>query len=513
MTTHDQPAPGRKRPPRERAHLRQRYATILAHTGVPLALAGLWMLAPLLLLPTCPAEAAAAPAFLLPATALIALGLALRFGLRSAAGTPLSIQEGGIIVLVGWATVILFSAWPFIAILGLSPSRAIFESVSAWTTTGLSVVDVTAAGRLVLFWRSLMQLAGGAGLAVIMMSAMIGPTGVGVAAAEGRGDQLVPHVRRSARLVLLVYGGYAAAGFLAYWLAGMSAFDAANHTCAAVSTGGFSTRAENIGYYDSAAVEAVSIPLMLLGNLSFVTAWLLLRGELRYVRRNGEVQLMAVLLPLAAALVFALTCRALYPQLDKALRVAIFETVSALTTTGFQSVSYREWNGAGIFILIVLMLIGGGTCSTAGGIKQYRIYVLWRQILWEIRRVLLPRGLVAERSIWEGRQRAFIDDARVRQIGAFVFLYMSHYVAGTLILCVCGFTLQDSLFEFASALGTVGLSVGVTTVNMPSLALWAESIAMFLGRLEFIVVAVSILKLAGDGRSAFTARRPARHPA
>lgn len=101
---------------------------------------------------------------------------------------------------------ILFSAWPFVPVLGLPFSRAVFESMSGWTTTGLSVVDV------------------------------------------------------------------AAAGTLAYWMAGMSPFDAVNHAFAAVSTGGFSTHAESIGYWDSTAIEMVTLPLMLLGNLSFVTS-------------------------------------------------------------------------------------------------------------------------------------------------------------------------------------------------------------------------------------------------
>jgi trk system potassium uptake protein TrkH len=484
----------------EHEYLEQRYAAILAHTGVPLILAGLLMLAPVLMLVFYPGEVGSAPAFVIPAGMLILLGLALRLGFRRAADVALSIQEGGVIVLLSWTTVILFSAWPFVAVLKLGVSRAIFESVSGWTTTGLSVVDVTSAGRLILFWRSVLQLAGGAGLAVIMMSAVIGPTGVGVPAAEGRGDQLVPHVRRSARLVLTIYGSYAVAGSLAYWWAGLSLFDAVNHSFAAISTGGFSTWPESIGHWDSTAVEAVSLPLMLLGNLSFVTAWLLWRGELRFVRRNGEVQLMAALIPLSAAAVFVLTCRGLCPHLDKALRVAVFETVSALTTTGFQTVSYQNWNGAGVLVLIVLMLIGGGTCSTAGGIKQFRIYVLWRQLLWDFRRALLPRTAVMERPVWEGRRRVYVDDARVRQITVFIFLYMMHYVLGTAILCACGFTLRDSMFEFASAIGTVGLSVGVTSATMPSAALWAEAIAMYLGRLEFLVVFVSVFKLVGDGR-------------
>jgi trk system potassium uptake protein TrkH len=360
---------------------------------------------------------------------------------------------------------------------------------------------------MILIWRSIIQLAGGAGLAIIMMSAIVGPLGVGISSAEGRSDQLVPHVRRSARLVLMLYVGYAIAGTMAYWMAGMSFFDALNHSFAAVSTGGFSTRVESIGYWDSTAIEAVTLPLMLLGNLSFVTAWLLWRGKLRMVARNGEVRLLAVLIPLSAAAMFLLTSQALYPQLGKSIRVAVFETVTAITTTGFSTVSYGNWNAFGLFLLIILMLIGGGTCSTAGGIKQFRVYLLWKMLWWDIKRYLMPRTAVLERPIWEGNTRVFVDDARIRQVAVFIFLYLVTYVFGVMILCACGFKLVDSLFEFASAIGTVGISVGVTTPQMPDAALWSETIAMFLGRLEFIVVIVSLLKIGGDGRR-MVARTP-----
>jgi trk system potassium uptake protein TrkH len=473
---------------------------MLSSVGMILLVAGVLTLTPLLALVAYPGEAAHALAFVLPAACLGLAGVVLWRGLRPPARVTLSIREGGIIVLISWVLVMLFSAWPFVAVLKLSFSRALFESVSGWTTTGLSVVDVTQAGATVLLWRSVIQLAGGAGLAIIMLSTIVGPTGMGISSAEGRSDQLVPHVRQSARLVLMIYSGYAATGTLAYWLAGMSPFDALNHAFAAVSTGGFSTRAASIGHWDSVAIEAVSLPLMILGNLSFVTAWFLWRGQLRPVARNGEVRLLAGLIPLATAALLVCTSRALYPHLGKSIRVAIFETVTAITTTGFSTVAYGNWNAFGMLMLIGLMLIGGGTCSTAGGIKQLRIYMLVKLLYWEIGRARLPRTVVLERPVWEGNRRVFVDDAKARQVGVFVFLYLAVYVMGALLLCACGYSLSDALFEFASAIGTVGLSVGVTSAGMPDIALGAEMLAMFLGRLEFIVVIVSLLKLGRDGR-------------
>lgn len=485
---------------REKEYLRLRYAAILSSIGRIFLISSGVMITPLVILPAFPEEAAHIPKILLPAGCLCLLGAMLCRLFRPAARVSLTVQEGGVIVLFGWIVVILFSAWPLATLLNMDFSRAVFESVSGWTTTGLSVVDVTKAGPLALFWRSAMQLAGGAGLAIIMLSAITGPTGVGISNAEGRGDQLAPHVRRSARLVLSIYIGYAIAGTLAYRLTGMTFFDAVNHAFAAVSTGGFGTHMESIGFWDSPAIEAVTLALMILGNLSFVTAWFLIQGKFKVVLQNGEVRLMAVLIPLSTAAVFLLTCRELYPMLGKSFRVSLFETVSALTTTGFSTVGYGNWNGFGVFVLILLMLIGGGTCSTAGGIKQFRVYLIWKLLIWEVRRALLPRTAVMEQPIWEGERKVYVDDAKVRQLGVFVFLYLALYAMGTLILCGCGFPLKESLFEFASAIGTVGITIGVTTADMPDAALWAETVAMFLGRLEFFVVIIATLKVIGDGR-------------
>lgn len=483
---------------RERTYLRQRYAAMLCSVGLVCLICGVAMLSPLLALLAWPEEAANAMAYVFPAAALCGLGGLLLSLRRFATREHLSVQEGGVIVCLSWLVVVAFSTWPFIATEGLSFSQAVFESMSGWTTTGLSVVDVEKAAHTTLLWRSVIQLLGGAGLAIIMMSAILGPAGVGVSSAEGRGDQLVPNVKRSARLVMAIYVCYAVAGTLAYRITGMTWFDAVNHSFAAISTGGFSTRAESIGYWDSPAIEAVSIPLMILGNLSFVTAWFLWRGHLRTVARNGEVRLFALLAPLAISALFFFTCTSLYPHFGKAIRVAVFEAVSALTTTGFSTVGYGNWSGFGMAVLLGLMFIGGGTCSTAGGIKQFRIHLLWRALTFEIRRLIAPPNAIRESPLWIGDRRVFLNDRQIGQVAVFVSLYLVLFALGVLLLCASGFSLEHSLFEFASAMGTVGLSIGVTSSGMPGLAMWAEILAMFLGRLEFLVVVTSLLKVGGD---------------
>jgi len=478
--------------------LKHRYYTILAYVGFIFILNAFVLLLPLTALLWIPGEIGLSAGFLIPCALSAVAGLLFWKVFRPRAYTTLSVQEGGVIVLISWLGIFAFSTIPFIIISRLTFTQAVFEVVSGWTTTGLSVIDVTVTPKCILLFRSIIQLFGGAGFAIIMLAWISGPVGPGHSIAEGKSEQLAPHVKESAKLVMMIYTGYAIAGSIAYILAGMSTFDAINHAFAAISTGGFSTKPDSIGAWNSVSVESVSIVLMILGNLNFLTAYILLRGKLRLLLRNGEIHVMALLLPLGMAIIFFEVSSLLYEPLGKAVRVAVFETVSSLTTTGFSTVGYKEWNALGFIVLISLMLIGGGTCSTAGGIKQFRIHLLAKALWWELKRFFLPRTAVMETYIWQGENKEFITDRRIREIAVFIFLYCATFVIGSAIVAYYGYSLRDSLFEFASALGTVGLSVGITSPDAPVLVLWAEIVGMFLGRFEFFVIIISAVKLFKD---------------
>ena len=489
--------------------LRRRYRAILGYTGLLSLIASLLILSPLALLVVYPQDAASAWGFLLPGLVLGLPSLALWRRLTPRPAESLTMPEGAVIVVLTWLLATLAGAIPFLAS-GMGFTHALFESTSGWTTAGLSVLDVSQASPLLLFYRSLTQLAGGAGLAILMLSTLTGPRGPGLAVVEGRQEQLLPHVRRSARLVLTLYAGYNVAGILALRLAGMTWFDAVNHAFTALSTGGFSTRAQSIAYWQNPAVEIVIVVLMLLGMLNFLTAYTFLRTKFRATARNSEVRQSAILILIGVAVLFFGVTGGLYATVGERLRVAIFNAVSALSTTGFATVDYGLWNGLGWQVLILFMLIGGGAGSTAGGIKQYRIHVLSKGLLWEFRRRLLPRRTVTEPDVWHGEQRLFISDRQLRQVSMFVFLYVMAFVVGSGIIAAYGYPLQDSLFEFASALSTVGISVGITSADAPAGVLWVEMLAMFLGRLEFFTIVIGVLKLFHDGADILSAGLKAR---
>lgn len=479
------------------AYLAKRYRTLGGYIGILFCLIGLIILIPACLALIIPTEKRMVIGFLLPGFTLVLLGCVLRTFLRPEKDNVLSIAEGAVIVIVAWCVAIIAGAVPFLWA-GVNSTQSFFEATSGWTTTGLSVVDVSSISPMLHLFRSLMQLAGGAGLAILMLSFLGGPSGVALTTAEGRTDQLVPQVRQSARLVLQLYSAYILFGVVALKVAGMDWLDAFNHTFCAVSTGGFSTKADSIGFWNNPEMEFVLIVLMLLGTTNFLTVYSLGHGKLRMVFRNGELRLMAILLPISAAILFWGVSFYGYGKIPDQLRAAVFQTVSALSTTGYATVSLNSLNSLGLMVIIILMLIGGGTGSTAGGIKQHRIYLLFIGLKKEFKETFFPPHIISEEVFWVGNQRRIITEKDSRKVGLYISLYLFSWLTGGLIISSFGHSVADSLFEFASALGTVGLSVGITSAAAPDGLLWIEITGMLLGRLEFFVIFLGIIKIGND---------------
>jgi trk system potassium uptake protein len=488
---------------RYREHLRNRYRALLGYTGFIIMLIGGVTLLPLTIIPFYPQEIVHAPAFLLAGLPFIAFGGLVWRSLTPKQAFSLTIQEGAVVMVVIWITACVVGAIPFMLINGMNFTQAMFESTSGYTTTGLSIVNVVETPRMLLLFRSVTHLAGGAGFAIIAVLAASTSLGMGVSAAEGRADQLAPNVRRSSTIVLSLYLGYIGAGVLALRIAGMGWFDAVNHSIAAVATGGFSTKPESVGHWDSPFIESVLIVLMLLGSINFLIAYTVLRGKPGVLVRSAEVRSQMFIIVVATILVTLITTTAVYGTLADGARVALFEVVSAITSTGFasgNSVIYTGWNDFGLLIIALLMALGGGAGSTSGGIKQLRVYVLYKSAFWEIKRAFLPPHAVNEPVIWQADRSEPLTDKQVRQAAQFVGVYLTLFFIGTAIISAYGYPLAQSMFEFSSALGNAGMSVGITSATASPGILWLLIVAMIFGRLEIFVLIVGLLKLVTDSR-------------
>ncbi|MGB8451518.1 MAG: TrkH family potassium uptake protein [Anaerocolumna sp.] len=472
---------------------------VLKYIGIMLMLVAGVILLPLLVLPFYPDEFNNIIYFIIPAAAAWVLGYLLS-KIHVPEDYRLSIGNDAIIVVGVWLLATLFSALPFILSGMLNFTQAYFEAMSGWTTTGLSVVDVTKASHVFLMFRSIIQFFGGVGIVLVVVSALSENLGMNLYISEGHNDKLLPNLARSSRLILKIYAGYFIAGIVLYVIFGMPVFDAVNHSMAALSTGGFSTQTLSIGAFNSLPIELVTVILMLLGSTNFFAHMLLIKGKFRTFLKLGETKFTLLLIALAVPVVAMASLYKVYGSIASALRISFFNIVSALTTTGFATVSYNDWPDSAWLAMIILMIIGGGIGSTAGGIKSGRVYLILKQIGWSIRRKFMPERMVNKPLIIKPDGKKVISPEMYLEASNYAITFIVILFIGTGILIYTGYTLKDSLFEFCSALGTVGLSVGVTSINTPSVALWTMTVGMLFGRLEIFVVFYAVIKLISKVR-------------
>jgi trk system potassium uptake protein TrkH len=482
-----------------KSYLKVQYKTILGSLGWMFMGFALILLLPVIFCIFYPEEFSNAIYFVEAAAVSFLLGYVLWFFFgKGSQSSKLTIHEGAIIIFFVWLGAVFFSALPFVFSNMLNFSHAIFESTSGWTTTGLTLVHEERISKLFLVWRSLMQYFGGAGFAIIMLSSIGGGVSSSVYTAEGRMDNLQPHIKKSAKIILVIYFSYAVAGVIAYILAGMAPFDAFNHALTALATGGFSTSHSSIGGFNSIPVEIITIVLMTMGTTGFGIHYLLWSGDFRQLRKNVEPWTYLFILLLFIPLIIGGVFGSIYTSLNESIRHGVFQAVSALTGTGFSTTDLTVWNHYPLFLLTLLMIFGGMMDSTSGGLKLFRIFVIFKAIWIEIQKFFLPKGTVRYASASKGNIEYEIDSTLLKNILIFSTLYFLNYVIGVSVLVAHGNDLMKSAFEYASALSTVGLSLGITSTSAPDAVIWVQTIGMFLGRLEFIVILYAIAKLARD---------------
>ncbi len=363
----------------------------------------------------------------------------------------------------------------------MSYLNAVFESMSGFTTTGLSVASVDSLPTTLLFFRSFAQWVGGAGIVVLSMVILARPGGMALRlfASEYGEENLLGNVKATARVVFQIYFVLTVAAILAFWAAGMEPFAALLHAFSTLSTGGFSPYSDSIGHYRSVPIELTTVVFMWLGAISFPLWYFARRGNLRRLFTDVQTRYLIVI-TLLGSLVFL-------GGLGFTLRHAsssLFQAASTLSTTGFSTLNQAALSPASRWATILMMILGGTTGSTAGGIKLFRFIALLGAVRWLFLRAMLPEGSIL--AIKAGEEE--IDEERLRMISAYVVLYVGLLGLGALVLMLSGYSLSASIFEAASAQGTVGLSVGVTSPTMPTGAKLMLLVQMWIGRLEIVPI-------------------------
>ncbi len=427
-------------------------------------------------------------AFAATAAVALAVGFALTL-LSRPHNQVIFAKEGFVIVALAWLTLSAIGALPFVLGGGIpSYIDAFFETVSGFTTTGASILPD--AGRLakgLLFWRSFTHWIGGMGVLVLMMA--IVPTGSGrsmhMLRAEMPGPivgKLVPRVRDTAKILYVIYLGMTVLETVLLLCGGMSLFDSLIYTFGTAGTGGFAPTAAGVGGH-SPYIQWVITVFMLLFGVNFNLYYLLLVRRFRAALKSRELWLYIAIVVIVSAIITG-NILSLCNGLGEAVRLAVFQVASIMTTTGFATADFNLWPGLSKGLLLMLMFIGGCAGSTAGGLKVSRVQLMGAAIRRDLQRLLHPRSVGVIRL--EGKR---VDEATIGSTGTYFSLYCMLLAVTFLVLCHETFGFETNFTAAVTCLNNVGPGFGLVgpTGNFSAysgLSKLVLSLAMLFGRLE-----------------------------
>ncbi|MFE4106590.1 TrkH family potassium uptake protein [Almyronema epifaneia] len=459
----------------------------------------------LLSLPICllAGEYYAVVPFLLTAIAALITGQGLFRLFRQASASKL--RQALITVALSWAVIPVFGALPFLliadSIVGTppalptiayfqSPWNALFEATSGFTSAGLTMtIREAVLPHSLQWWRSFMQWIGGVGVIVLMIAVLEPATSSeNLYFAEGRSRRIGITLQQTVRNIWWIYLLYTLAGILLLRIAGMPWWEALNHSMTAISTGGFSVTNNSMAAYGAREQLAV-IVLMILGAISFANHFqFLTRRRLKALWGDAQHRALWLLL----ALGFGLLLAEVYWYSGRVQGLnAGFQWVSALTTCGFASLDVQQWSLSAKLLLSLGMIFGAASGSTVGGLKLNRVISLYKAVAWRFERTgLRPHQLM--RYQLDGRVVSPQEANRqIESAAVLAVLWLSLVAVGTVVLVhIVGseYTLADVVFEVASALGSAGLSSGITGPMLPWAGKLTLMLLMWMGRLEIIPV-------------------------
>lgn len=488
---------------------RYEYIAILGALAYVIIMLGLIMLLPILILPFYPEEKEVMQCFVLPGVLSIFLGYLIKQFTAGYKLDNLKQNSGSVIVLLIWFVSILIGSIPFLMTGEYTFTQAIFETTSGFTTTGFSITDVENASHLILLYRSTLHLFGGVGLILILSSVLSNVYGMQLFSAEGHTDRLTPSLLNSARTILYIYLGFIISGTTLYIIFGMDPFDAVNHAISAVATGGFSTKNDSIGYWHSVPIDIVTIVLMILGATNFMASLSLMKGKFRRFFNHAETKvtlfLLATVTPIIAVMFLV---ENICPSVLSAIDNAVFQAVSLITTTGLSTVNdFLPRASFAIVPIVILMLVGGHSGSTAGGIKAYRIALAAKSLKYDVREQIEPKRIIHAREITRYDKRSKITQSEQSGNYTYIIIYFLIGLIGTFALTLCGNNFSDSFIEFFSALGTVGMSIGIITPDMSNAEMWIIIVGMIIARLEVYIIILGISRLVIDLKESIRKRR------
>ncbi len=434
--------------------------------------------------------------FAISAGVTLFVGIAMTLTTRSG-GLRLSVRQAFVMTTLSWLVLTIFAALPLaFSELNLSYTDAFFEAMSGITTTGSTVITgLDSAPPGILLWRALLQWLGGIGIIVMAIAIfpMLRVGGMQLFRMESsdQSDKAMPRATQIASSIGVIYLVLTVIWAFAYWLAGMSGFDAIAHAMTTIATGGFSTMDGSIGYLDNFGVDVIATLGMIMGGLPFILYLKTVQGNPSALWNDSQVQwFLSIIVGIVLAVTVWLWLSGGHDPIQ-ALRYSAFNVVSIITGTGYATSDYGLWGTFAVPIFFFIMFIGGCAGSTTCGIKIFRFQVLYSAARTQIHQLLQPHGVF----IPYYNRRPISDDVIVSVL-SFFFVFGLSFALLAIGLGLLGLDFLTAVSSAATAISNVGPALGPiagpsgTFQSMPDAAKWLLSAGMLLGRLELFTVIV-----------------------
>lgn len=396
-----------------------------------------------------------------------------------------------------WIFFSLFAMIPFlISKTHHSITNAFFESISGFTTTGMSVLNTLEnVPKGILMWRCVMQWIGGMGiilftLAVLPMLNYQG--GMQLFNAEVTGithDKLRPRVSSTAKGLWLVYFILTLLLIVLLSFSDMTIFDAICHGFSTMSTGGFSTVDNGLMQWNTPYIKIVISVFMFLGGVNFAVLYNILTYKLQSVKANDSLKWYALIILFASIILsINIVISGNANNFTDYVLNPIFQSIAIISSTGITEPNVSNWGEISICVLTFLTFIGACAGSTSGGAKIDRIIILFKFIKNEFYKMMHPNAVMTVRMNGKGTTTIIVQKAI-----AFLFLYILTIIIGGIILTVLGLPISSSFFYSLHAISNTGVTLDFLTdfdtQNIAGDAIkWTLSFIMLVGRLELYTV-------------------------
>ncbi len=424
------------------------------------------------------------------------IGIILYFSFRKK-NIKLGIRQAFVLTISSWILISFFGAIPFIySSASLSYTDAFFESVSGITTTGATVINnLDNLTEGILVWRSLLQWFGGVGIIVLAMAILptlqIGGMQLLHMEHDDPYEKTIPKVNRLVLELFILYISLSILCGVLYFLNGMSGFDSIIHAMTTISTGGFSNYDESFGYFDSFKIETISIIFMIIGSLPFVLYLQFLHRQKKSILKDDQIRLFFLILIVVVMITTVWLNSKIFQDLNSSFRNSIFNITSILTGTGYSSNNFSNWGSYGTVIMLIIMFIGGCAGSTTGGIKIFRLQILFRGAINQIRKLTQPHAVLVMR--FNGKA---VNENTYNSVMGFFFMYIFLFILSAISLSFFNIDFLTAFSAAASAISNVGPGIGEMIgpsgnyFNLNDGAKWILSLTMIIGRLEIFTVLV-----------------------